>query len=127
MVTGTVDDPEPPPPPSPPVLPPAPLSPLLEDCATGLTAVTWPPTVLPSGISTVTCSPMAASDWELALRSTVTTSFVEEVVITSVAPAPPPPLLPLPVLLLGVWLPVLPVGLLLLGVWLPLPLPGEAE
>ncbi|MGH2842836.1 MAG: hypothetical protein ACRDKL_04535, partial [Solirubrobacteraceae bacterium] len=48
-----------------------------------LTALTWPPTVLPLGISTLTFSPIAASDCELALRSTVTTSLVDEVLSTS--------------------------------------------
>src|ERR1700761_6785501 len=95
MVTGTVDDelpePLPPPPPPPPPLPP--LLPLLEleDWATGLTAVILPPTVLPLGISTVTWAPTAASLWELASRSTVTTSRVDVVWSTAVALPPPPP------------------------------------
>jgi len=59
---GRVPVPEPPLPPPP--LPPLPLSPELELCATGLTAVTRPFWVLPFGISTVTCSPIEASDWD---------------------------------------------------------------
>jgi hypothetical protein len=41
---------------------PEPLPELLELCATELTAVILPLTVLPAGISTVTLSPIFASD-----------------------------------------------------------------
>jgi hypothetical protein len=64
IVTGTVDDdppvpPEPPPPeppPEPPPPDPPPFDPFeeLEFCATELTAVILPPTVVEFGISTVT-------------------------------------------------------------------------
>ena len=66
IVTGIVDPEE------------LPLLPLpLELCATGLTAVIRPLTVLPAGISTVTGSPTLASDCLLASRSTVTVRCLE--------------------------------------------------
>lgn len=110
IVTGTVEDSEPEPPLSAPPLESAEL----ELWATGLTAVTRPVCVLPFGISTVTFSPIVASDCRLASRSTVTTSLVEEVPSTATA-LPPPPVLPA--------LLVLPVffGLPVSDVWLPEP------
>ena len=62
----------------------------LELWATGLTAVIVPPTVVLFGISTVTWPPTAASLWELAARSTVTTSLVDVVARTAEALPPPP-------------------------------------
>src|SRR5437868_567518 len=111
------DDPEPlllplppfpfPPPPLPLPLPEL-LFPELELCATELTAVTFPRTVLPPGSCTVTRSPTLASLCSEASRSTVTTRCVDVVARTAspVLPLSPvfEPLVPLPLFLLPLFL-----------------------
>ena len=89
IVTGIVDG-EPLEPPAPPLLAlPAAAEPEpVELCATELTAMIFPLTVLPAGIWTVTRSPTFASLCELADRSTVTISWVE--VVCRIAEALPP-------------------------------------
>src|SRR6185312_13500994 len=75
---------------APELLEPLPLSELLGLCATELTVLTLPSTVLPPGISTVTRAPTFASDCLLGSRSTVTICRVE--VVSRIAVADPPPL-----------------------------------
>jgi hypothetical protein len=89
VAEGVLEPPEPEP-----ELDPLPLLPdeLDELCATGLTRVIFPFTVLPSGSWTVTASPSTASVCLVASSWTVTTSWVEVVwrIGSALAPAAEP-------------------------------------